>query len=75
MKLVRDMEEEIEAAARIGAPEEEIEELMVRALEITRRIMDARRAEELTLEQEMERAFTRSRRSGEPKTPRSAEAG
>lgn len=61
MKLVRDMEEAIHEAERDGAPEEEIQELMMRGFEITRRIMDARRAEELTLEQEMERAFARPR--------------
>ncbi len=49
------MEEAIREAERVGAPEDEIEDLAVLALEVTRRIMAAREGEIRTLEEDLER--------------------
>ncbi|MDP9477565.1 MAG: hypothetical protein M3R38_18080 [Actinomycetota bacterium] len=53
------MEEAIREAERTGAPEEEIAELMLRALEIARRVMDARKDKDLMVEEEMARRARR----------------
>ncbi len=52
-KLLEDMEAAILEADRKGAPEKEIEDCVIRAFQITRRIMDARRDHIRTLEEEM----------------------
>ncbi|MDP9478429.1 MAG: hypothetical protein M3R38_22565 [Actinomycetota bacterium] len=54
-KLVRDMEDAIREAERVGAPEAEIEDLAVLALEVTRKIMAAREDAIRTLEADLER--------------------
>ncbi len=67
------MEKAIQEADREGARESEIEDCMMRAFRITREIMDARREQIRTLEEEMERMaerkgrFTR-RLSGDDRT-------
>ncbi len=48
------MEEAIQEADREEAPESQIEDCMMRAFKITREIMDARREQIRTLEEEME---------------------
>ncbi len=56
------MEEAIREAERGGAPEEEIADLALLALEVTGKIMAARRAEARTIEEEMELLAERERR-------------
>ncbi len=49
------MEEAIREAELVGAPEDEIEDLAVLALEVTRKIMATREDEIKTLEADLER--------------------
>lgn len=56
------MEEAILEADRDGAPEDEIQDLMVRGFEITRRIMAARKDHIRTLEEEMKQMYEYKRR-------------
>ncbi len=56
------MEEAIQEADREEAPESEIEDCMMQAFEITRKIMDARRDHIRTLEEEMEAMAERKER-------------
>ncbi len=53
-KLVRDMEDAIREAELAGEPEDEIEDLAVLALEVTRKIMAAREDAIRTLEEDLE---------------------
>jgi hypothetical protein len=56
------MEEAIREAEESGAPEKEIADLALLALDVTGRIMAARRAEARTIEEEMELLAERERR-------------
>ncbi len=54
-KLIKDMEDAIREAELAGEPEDEIEDLAVLALEVTRKIMAAREDAIRTLEEDLER--------------------
>ncbi len=53
-RLVEDMEKAIQEAEREGAHNDEIEALMMEAFSITQQILDSRKEQKRSLEQEME---------------------